>query len=334
MMKTKIHHKTWLAMAALAGMASLAQAQSSVTVFGVLDVAVRQVKGKDSMTMLVNEGRSASRLGFRGAEDLGGGLKASFQLESAINPDDGTVDAAFWQRRATVSLSGEFGEIRLGRHKFTDRVIIDDFDPFGTSGAPALTRIYSSLGASVVNRADNQVGWYLPALGAWYGNVEVAAGEGVDSNKGTAARLGYKTKALNVSAAYGQHGVGSKLKTATVGALYDFGDFVLQGLYTRNERGSADQKILNLGGSVKLGAQGKLIGSFAKASGSGTANDAKLFALGYDHSLSKRTTLYTTYARIENDGKASFSVGGSKGAAAPVAGGNSTAYEVGVRHTF
>lgn len=326
--------KNWLAMAALACVASLAQAQSNVTVFGVVDLAVRQVKGKESMSMLVNEGRSASRFGVRGVEDLGGGLKASFQLESAINPDDGTADAAFWQRRATVSLSGDFGEVRMGRHKFTDRVILDDFDPFGTSGAPALTRIYASLGASVVNRADNQVGWYLPAMGGLYGNVEVAAGEGVDSNKGTAARIGYKTKGLNVSAAYGQHGEGTKLKTATLGALYDFGDFVLQGLYTRNERGSADQKILNLGGSVKLGAQGRLIGSFGKASGSGKSSDAKLFALGYDYNLSKRTTLYTTYARIENDGSATFSVSGTKGAAAPVAGGSSTGYEVGVRHTF
>jgi predicted porin len=327
-------NKQWLALAALGCLASLAQAQSSVTVFGVVDLAARQIKGKDSMSLLVNEGRSASRFGLRGSEDLGGGMKASFHLESAINPDDGTTDAAFWQRRATVSLSGEFGEIRLGRHKFTDRVIIDEFDPFGTSGAPALTRIYASLGASVVNRADNQIGWHLPAMGGLYGNVEVAAGEGVDANKGVAARIGYKTKAFNVSAAYGQHGENNKLKSTTLGGLYDFGDFVLQGLYTRNERGNANQKIFSLGGSVKLGSQGKLIASFGSASGTGTNTDAKLFGIGYDYSLSKRTTLYTTYARIDNDGTGTFSVSGTKGAAAPAAGGNSTGYEVGVRHTF
>jgi predicted porin len=325
--------KNCLALAALCLVSAAASAQSSVTVFGVVDLAMRQVKGKESMSTLVNEGRSASRLGFRGVEDLGGGLKASFHLETGLNPDDGTADSAFWQRRSTVSLSGDFGEVRLGRHKVADRVIIDDFDPFGTSGAGALTRIYATLGASVVSRADNQVGWYLPALGGVYGNIEAEAGEGVDSNKGYAARLGYKNKELNVSGAYGEHGENNKLKTMTVGASYNFGDFVLQGLYTRNERGALEQKILNVGGSVKLG-EGKVIVSAAKADGSGTNTDAKLFAIGYDYNLSKRTTLYTTYARIDNDGTSTFSVSGTKGAAAPVAGGNSSALEVGVRHVF
>ena len=182
--------KTVLALAALVGSVG-AMAQSSVTVFGVLDVAARDVKGASSVKQLVNEGRAASRLGFRGVEDIGGGLKASFHIEAGIAPDTGSADAAFWQRRAaTVSLSGDFGEVRLGRHKAATRTLLDEFDPFATSGMPGLNRII----ALDRNRLDNQVGYYFPKMGNFYGNVEVTAGEGSTTGKSTVGRLGYKTK--------------------------------------------------------------------------------------------------------------------------------------------
>lgn len=325
--------KSVLAFAALSLVSGLAAAQSSVTVFGILDLSMRHLKGAGSLTLLQNEGRSASRLGFRGVEDLGGGMKAGFHIEHGLNPDDGSADSVFWQRRATVSLMGGFGEVRLGRHKWADRTIQDDLDPFGTSGMPALTRVYHSLGLAVPNRADNYVGYYLPAMGGFYGNFDVALAEGTDANKGYAGRIGYKTKTMNLSAAYGKHGAGNKLTSLTVGGSYDFGAVALMGLYTKNERGADDQSIFNIGAYVPMG-QGKLILSAASADGNGTNKDAKLLALGYDYSMSKRTTLYTTVGRISNDGTATFSLNGTKGVAAVTAGGNSTGYEVGVRHTF
>lgn len=325
--------KSVLAFAALSLVSGIAAAQSSVTVFGIVDVAVRNLKGGGSLTQLINEGRSASRLGFRGTEALGGGLKAGFHIEHGFNPDTGGADSVFWQRRATVSLMGDFGEVRLGRNKWADRTIQDDFDPFGTSGIAAVTRVFSSLGMSVPNRANNYVGYYLPSAGGFYGNFDVAAGEATDNDKGYAARLGYKNKQLNVSAAYGQHGAGNKFKSASLAGSYAMGDFTLLGLYTKNERGADDQSILNLGLLVKMGS-GKVTVSVADAEGSGTNKDAKLMALGYDYSLSKRTTMYTTVARVSNDGNATFSLNGTTGAAAVTAGGNSTGYEVGIRHTF
>ncbi len=322
--------KTIVALAALVASAG-AMAQSSVTVFGVLDVAARNLKGANSGKYLVNEGRAASRLGFRGVEDIGGGLKASFHIEAGLNPDTGSADGAFWQRRATVSLSGGFGELRLGRHKTATRTLIDEFDPFATSGMPGLNRI---IGLDR-NRIDNQVGYYFPKMGAFYGNVEASAGEGSNTStaqRSTAARLGYKDGGLHLSAALGEYGTGTKLKITTVGAAYDFGSFALMGQYGQYKQGATSLKVSNVGATVKLG-NGKLIASYGNASGAAN-RDANLLAVGYDYSLSKRTSLYTTVGRIDNKGTSTFSLAGATGASLPVAGGNSSGYEFGIRHNF
>lgn len=323
--------KSVLALVALASMSGAAMAQSSVTAFGIIDLAARSMKGADTVNYLSNEGRATSRLGFRGVEDMGGGLKAGFHIETQVNPDDGSVGGNFWQRRATVSLMGDFGELRLGRDKSHTRTLIDTFDPFGTSGMPGLNRLI----ALDRNRMDNGVMYFLPSMGGVYGSVSVTAGEGSDTSatqRSTSARLGYKSKAFDLSGAYGQFGSTNKLKITALGASYDFGGFMLQGQYSQYKQGANDLKVANIGGSVKLGA-GKLIGSYGRASGAAN-REANLLAVGYDHSLSKRTSLYGTIARIDNKGTSTFSLNGANGRALPVAGGNSSGYEVGVRHNF
>jgi predicted porin len=323
--------KSVFALAALTLASGAAMAQSSVTVFGIVDLAARSIKGADSVKYLSNEGRSASRLGFRGVEDMGGGMKASFHIEHGLNPDTGTTDSVFWQRRATVSLSGDFGEVRLGRHKTMTRTLIDDFDVFGTSGMFGLNRL---IGLDR-NRTDNQVMYYMPSMGGVYGSVGVAAGEGSNvagTQRSMAGRLGYKAGALDVSAAYGQYGTGTKLKIGALGASYSFGDFALLGQYSKYDQGALSHKVANVAATLKMGS-GKLLASYGKASG--IANfTGDMIGVGYDHSLSKRTTLYTTLGRINNKNTSRFNLGGATGAALPVAGGNNTGYEFGIRHVF
>jgi predicted porin len=189
--------KSLVALAALA-VAGIASAQSSVTLFGVVDATISSFSNKTegylgqsvttSQTVLRNSGYNSSRLGFRGTEDLGGGLAASFWLEGALNNDDGTGAATGggqnWQRRSTVSLSGGFGELRLGRD-YTPTFWNDTvFDPFGTNGVG--TNIIStangynnpgtiiSQGGFTANttyvRASNSIGYFLPPnLGGFYG---------------------------------------------------------------------------------------------------------------------------------------------------------------------
>ncbi|MFT3819480.1 MAG: porin [Rubrivivax sp.] len=111
--------KSLLALAALTAFAGAASAQSSVTLFGIVDAGVARISaGGKSVTGMTNSGYNSSRLGFRGVEDLGGGLRAEFWIEGQLFNDSGdgrnTGTALDFQRRSTVALAGNFGEIRLG----------------------------------------------------------------------------------------------------------------------------------------------------------------------------------------------------------------------------
>ena len=136
--------KTLIAVAALTAAAG-AFAQSTVTIFGVLDTSVAHISsGGSKVTGLSNGGLSSSRLGFRGTEDLGGGLAAGFWLEGGLAVDNGNSGGYGLERRSTVSLSSNtFGELRLGRDKVPAYLNIETFDPFGDTGfrCPRRTRM-------------------------------------------------------------------------------------------------------------------------------------------------------------------------------------------------
>jgi predicted porin len=365
--------KKLVALAVLAGIAASASAQSSVTLFGVVDLAARSVKnGDNSVKSLASGGINTSRLGFRGVEDLGGGLLAGFWLESGINADSGTssdtstaaavakaptatalgsgatsaTTGRFFNRRSTLSLSGGFGEVRLGRDFTPSYTGSADFDTFGDNGVAAYSKFFTTFGSTVDTntRADNLVSYFLPSgLGGLYGSVAAAAGEGSSGKKYAGGRIGYAAGPLNVSLALGQTTVSQpqttddKYKVFDVGASYDLGVVKLNGYYTQNKLASVKVAVYNLGASVPLGLGSVRVG-YTKANASGRlgitsieANDASQWALGYVYNLSKRTALYTTYARVTNKGSASYVVASSPAA---VAGAKSTGYEFGVRHSF
>ena len=308
-------NKALVALAVLGLTGGAAVAQSSVTLFGVVDADMKYVKtGSLAQKRLDSGGLNTSRFGVRGTEDLGGGLKAGFWLESQINTDTGSADATrFWGRRATVSLSGEFGEVRLGRNKTVSRLHLEDFDPTSFTGLGSAQVVYNNLGSgndTSFGRADNLASYSLPGnLGGFYGGVDVSAGEGVGTNKGQSFRLGYKQGPLHVSGAYANTSNAadsSKFKLTSVGAAYDFGVVRPSVSYTQNKYLAREQKILTVSATAPLG-QGQLWGSYTSAKTSGetgfaTVGTPKLFALGYIYNLSKRTALYTTYAQLKNDG--------------------------------
>ncbi|KQV61079.1 hypothetical protein ASC95_06640 [Pelomonas sp. Root1217] len=338
--------KALIALAVLGLTGGAAVAQSSVTLFGVIDADLKYVKtGGLTMKKLDSSGLNTSRFGVRGTEDLGGGLKAGFWLESQIDADTGVAGGggAFWGRRATVSLSGDFGEVRLGRNKTVSRLHIEDFDPSAFTGLGSVSVLYSNLGSgngTSFGRADNLASYSLPAnLGGFYGGVDVSAGEGTSTNKGQSVRLGYKQGPLHVSGAYASTSNAadsSKFKLASVGAAYDFGVVRPSLSYTESKYLSRKQKVLTASLTAPLG-QGQLWGSYSQAKTSGetgfaTVGTPKLFAVGYVYNLSKRTALYTTFAQLKNDGTTRFALGGAPAATAN--GQKSTGYDVGVRHSF
>lgn len=341
--------KKFATLAVFAAISGGAYAQSSVTLFGIIDEAARYTKNGDlKLKSLVSGGINSSRFGVRGVEDLGGGLKAGFWLESGFNADTGAQSdgSRFWNRRTTVSLIGNFGELRLGRDFTPTYTAWSDFDVFGDNGVAASGKFDSSLGTArdTGTRADNQIMYLLPSnIGGVYGRAAVASGEGTAGKKYVGGRIGYAAGAFDVSAAYGQTEVAplfgdDKFKVAVLGASYDLGVVKLMGYYRQSK--FADQKLAaySLGAVAPLGL-GQLKASYTRANASGTnavgtnvaANDADQFALGYVYNLSKRTAVYGTAAYVKNKGSAAFNV---NSALALAAGQKSTGAEVGLRHAF
>ena len=364
--------KSVLALAALGAFAGAASAQSSVNVFGVVDVAVQTVDNGDRTYSLGTDGLASSRLGFRGVEDLGGGLKASFWLEAGIAADTGgsagiwgnstasNANRFFFNRRSTVSLSNQWGELRLGRDYTPTFWNWTVFDPFGTNGVGAATNIalgsdlQSALAGSTFGtlvRANNMVSYILPGGTqgtGLYGQLSIAAGEGSAGNKYWGGRIGYAAGPFDVAASYGQTDellVGPNtdvsLDAWNIAGSWNFGFMKLSAFYGDM---SADGPVAGV--NRKAGRENWYVGVAApfgqwnfKASYGGTNGtdelnnvDASQWAIGADYNLSKRTALYATWASINNDNGARFSV--STQASTLLSGSNSTGGQLGVRHSF
>ena len=355
--------KSLLALAALTAFAGAASAQSSVTLFGIVDAAYGHVSaGGRSVSGISNSGYNSSRLGFRGVEDLGGGMTASFWLEGQLSNDDGNAAGMNWQRRSTVSLSGSFGEIRLGRDYSPHFWNTTIFDPFGTNGVGQSNTLAmisaagtaagvaaSTAGVNAV-RANNSIGYFLPGnLGGLYGQVMVAFGEQPSNaaNKSqanlTSFRLGYAAGPLNTAFAYGNSkgaSGASNLKYTNFGISYNMGAVMPMFQWAQEKAGTGAKVSAWLFGATVPMGQGQFRAAISSYDVSGTgvsSNDWKKFAIGYGYNLSKRTQMYTTYARVSNSGAQVRSVtnnGLTLSSAAASPGGSSTGYEFGIRHVF
>ena len=331
--------KSLLALAVLGGFVGVASAQSSVTLFGIVDVSAKAVKndGVGTLKTLANSGINTSRLGFRGVEDLGGGLKAGFWLEGALSNDDGTPAGLDFRRRSTVSLMGGFGEVRLGRDYTPTFWNTTIFDPFGTNGVGSSLNMTHYLAQTNYVRASNSIAYLTPAMGGLYGQLTVAAGENV-TGKYVGGRIGYAAGPFNVAASAGQTdgiGAGADFKVWNIGGSYNFGMATVMAQYNNEELASptnTEENRFLIGAVVPMG-QGELHASYIRTDEKGAAGrDANQLALGYVYNLSKRTALYGTVARIDNKTGSTFAIGG--GNAGITAGGNSTGMEVGLRHSF
>ena len=341
--------------AALPVISLAASAQSSITLFGIVDVNARYVRNSDlpgNLTMN-NSGLASGRLGFRGDEDLGGGLRAGFWLESDVNADTGTFSSTgkFFQRRSTVSLSGGFGEVRLGRDLSPASAHTYKYDPFGViglGGSAVASRMPDGFSPSYYRR-DNAIQYLSPSLWGLRAEFMYAMDENPSSNVGrhVAGRVHYENGPLSLSLSYGATDIGAagtKFKQYGAGASYDFGFAKLMGHFQREDLpfgtygsstlGSEDRWLLGM--TVPVGS-GHLRASYVRTDSrkgpvAFNGSDANKYAIGYVHDLSRRTALYGTVARISNKGNANFALSGGAPGLAPK--GTSTGAEVGIRHSF
>jgi predicted porin len=335
--------KTFFLSALLCAAAGTASAQSAITLFGIVDVNVRYVQndGQPNRKVMGTDGLNSSRLGFRGTEDLGGGLAAGFWLEGGMTPNDGSSAGLSFKRRATVSLvSKRWGELRLGRDYTPSFWTRAWYDPFGENGFGLTSNVDPQTIQPTYIRASNSIGYILPnTLGGFYGQAMVAAGEGSANGKYVGARLGYAKGPLDVSAAVAQQSLNfgaNAYKTWVVGAQYNFGVVTLEGAYNHDHvdiGAGTTYKHWLLGAVVPLGL-GEIHASYNRTD-AGSGNGARALALGYVHNLSKRTALYATAARLDNRGNFKQSIDWIQVSPTPVTvGGRSQGYELGLRHVF
>jgi predicted porin len=343
--------KSLIALAALGAFAGAASAQSSVTIYGIIDVGVSRID--DGTTGLGNPalfgGRdrvdvrssTSSRLGFRGTEDLGGGLKANFTLEHRLDPSSGAQEnlaTGFWHAQSWVGLSGGFGEVRLGRQYVPAFYVALASDPWGydynVAGGVNFTR-----GGNGVTRANNAVTYRTPNLSGFTAEVQVAAGEGGAAAVG--APVAGRNAGFNIQYAGGplwvglgyndaqQVNTGTDNKYFVVGAAYDLGfvrPIVSYSQGNNNQAGNPDRKTYLVGATAPL-AGGRLKAIVARdtrfisplgfGSTTGAGVDATKFGLGYEYFLSKRTSVHADVGTAKADGLT-----------------RSTGVEAGVKHVF
>ena len=343
--------KSLLALAVLGAFAGSAAAQSSVTLYGTVDLAGTYVKndGSSRRLSLANDGINSSQLGFRGIEDLGGGLKAGFNLLAGVNADNGTTNTKFFNRRSTISLFSGAGELRLGRDytpTFWNQTI---FDAFGTNGLGSSINVRQAYSGT---RQDNTIGYFLPSnLGGFYGQAMVGASEsGATADRPArylGGRIGFAAGPFDVSGAYSQErfatafaGIpaGQSQKTYNFGGSYDFGFMKLLGYYDHESKPNASEKMGSVSAVIPFGQSEVHLGyDRSKYNASGVSSTVDQFKGTYQYNLSKRTAMYGTISRLGNKDKTQLAIGSGNTAVAntlPTPGGISKGFQLGVRHFF
>ena len=319
-----------LALAVLGAFAGAASAQSSVTIYGKLNVEAGKAIGTTNKDLMDVAG---SRLGFRGVEDLGGGMSATFGMEHRFNPASGadaTGGVRFWQGYSTVGLQGSFGHIRIGRDYTPNFLMVQNqIDPFGgdTQGAlrgagmlvgtasnktgvnPATSAISAVRNASMIEYHFSASGFNLGAQIAG-GNENKLTG-GTMNSRAYSLAANYAAGPLFVAFGY-ENGTDTDDKVWELGGRYNFGFATVSAGYSSGTSTTGvDLKGGLIGLNVPVGAGDFKLG-YAKTS----KNLANKWAIGYHYNLSKRTKLFTDYAR---DSKAL---------------GPKTGYDFGIQHNF
>jgi len=332
--------KSLLALAVLGAFAGAASAQSSVTIYGIIDASIK--KGNDGTSALngdpngtINNGEAwtvgpttSNRLGFRGTEDLGGGMKANFLFEHRFRSDTGALEAAsFWQGSSWVSLSGSFGEVRLGRQYVPAFFIGLASDPWGydynVAGANSFTR-----GGSPISRSSNQVTYLTPNMGGFTAQIAVAPGEGGGApasgnpETGNLRNLGFNVRytAGPLDVGFGYNDVDAAVDTNYWNLMgsYDLGMVKPILAVSRGEVGTTETTQYLLGARAPMGA-GVLKAVVARSTVDTGAleTDTTKFGLGYEYMLSKRTSVHADVGTAKTDGLT-----------------RRTAFEAGVKHVF
>lgn len=297
-----------IALASLVSVCGSVAAQSSVTVYGRVDLGLRHEPNNNSVAT-----GSFNGLGFRGVEDLGGGLKAYFDLQHRFAADTGVANNPFWDEISVVGLRGNWGQLQLGRQG----------GPYGTGPDPdAFGGDYiGGLGerkAGADDKYNNSVVYTTPDMGGFSAAFGAGERDGIAgaTRSPWSGYVKYASGPLMVSASYAHRAIGEN--AWGLGATYDFSAAKLFFAYANNTglTAATDRTTMDLGVAVPMGA-GSVRAKYNRddINGSKTNN----LGVGYWYDLSKRTMLYTSFNHQTSDVAAKDGL---------------NRYDLGVRHDF
>lgn len=325
--------KSMVAFGVLVLAAGSAAAQSSLVLYGVADIGLKLERaGAGTLVALDSGNQSGSRFGLRGSEDLGGGYRAGFVLESGFSIDTGAQSAngVLFNRQSYVSLAGGFGELKLGRIQTMVYSSAGVFDPFGDTLAGDSARLFNYGGS----RTDNTVNYSFAAQNGLNGQLAWSAGEVAGDHKAgrtVAGALGYASGPIAIVLTHQStiNAAGSDTaRTTLLGGNYDFGIVQPFVAYAVN-RGAAglDTRDGLVGVKIKIGPADTLMASVIhKWDRAIDHADATQIAIGFTHDLSRRTNLYTSWSRLTNGDNAAYKVSAK--------GKTNSLFNLGVRHRF
>lgn len=331
-----------------------AMAQSNVTLYGIADVLVEHRNhfgpANSSRWAVTSGGLNTSRWGLRGSEELGGGLKAVFQLEGEVAMDTGAGGSSLFGRQANVGLEGGFGRVVAGRSYSTTYDFVLPFDPMSyapfyswatSGGAIATNQRKDGMTTGVSNLVKYQGTFGPVKVGASYGFGEVAGQ--ANAGRYTAAAAAYNAgpfaAMLGVEQTNGTSvGDYDKTKTLHWALSYDLTPvklFLAQRRYNKDLAAAADLRstMTWVGATWSITPAISLTPAFYKQdikSGLSGTDDPKLFALRAKYDLSKRTSLYAVAAHAKSKNGGLVSVSRDDNGMADT----QTGYGIGMQHRF
>lgn len=353
--------KKLIALAVAGLMAAPAFAQSNVTIYGRIDTGYLSTSG-DSGGVADNNGfvgmepglQGGSRIGFKGAEDLGNGLKAIFEMEfGSVNTDRN--DGLGQSRHQWLGLTGNFGTVVAGRLDGVRYGIFNKYDAFGGGNVGNFTQMTAQ-----VDRADNAIAYISPSfagftvLAAYSSHIGQSNPLGLALDENSENRGDARLNTLNLKYANGPisadldwervyiTGANSEMKVTvtTLAGAYDFGVVRLSALYDilklDNAAGqqAADVRTWFVSAKAPITSNVVLKATYGQTKDKEAAGDpkGKKFGIGADYLLSKRTNLYASYGQINNNSAAAFEI--SPYANSDGTGHGTRGFDIGVAHKF
>ena len=314
--------KSLIALAVVAA-SGAAMAQSSVTLYGVADAGIGKIEAGSGLAAPLNDAsdktefisgsmmnNGTSRLGVRGVEDLGGGLKAGFQFETGLDLDNGGSSGAFWSRQANIWLGGNWGTVKLGRQFTPSYLTTSTFELTGAALYSVLANTYKFAG--IGRRANSAFTYMTPNFGGFTGALAYVTKTDLEKPK--------DAYDLGLMYANGPIGVGvsvNKFSTSKTnyqaGAKYSFGNFALAGSYTQaSNEAKAVRRGFGIGGSANFGAFTVTLDLTRDTKNEWTGKKYTNGVVEAKYALSKRTFVYGAFLRLDSTNN----------------------YGIGVRHNF